>query len=105
MRYGAVMLLVSCGWSETKFEVVGIERLCEAASACAGTYDAATCIDLLRSTDRSACSFDPKAARDCSKEAEEAACAEVVPFGVKELTVPESCHQTYDCEWIDLSAF
>ena len=105
MRYAGLILLVGCGWSERRFEAVGIERLCEAASACAGTYDASTCIDLLRSSDRSACDFDPAAARDCGHEADEAACAEVAPFGIWEITVPESCFGAYDCAWIELSAF
>lgn len=103
MRYAAPFLLVACGWSERRFEVVGIERLCEAASACAGTYDTATCVDRLRSTDRSACDFDPGAARECSAASEEATCAVLEPFGVSELTVPEPCLAVYDCAWIDLS--
>lgn len=104
MRYAA-FLLVACGWSEQRFEVVGIERLCEAASTCAGTYDTPTCVDRLRATDRSACDFDPQAAKDCVAEVEEAACTPIEPFGVSELAVPEACAVAWDCPWIDLSAF
>ncbi len=104
MRYAAPFLLVACGWSERRFEVEGIERLCEAASACAGTYAAETCVDRLRTTDRSACDFDPRAARDCGAQIEEAACTEIAPFGISELALPESCTAAYDCPWIELSA-
>ena len=105
MRYAAPFLLVACGWSERQFEVVGIERLCGAASACAGTYDTDTCVDRLRATDRSGCDYDPAAARDCGAALEGASCAVIEPFGVSELAVPETCLTVYDCAWIDLSAF
>ena len=109
MRILPFLALAACGFGEKRFEVVGIERICEQASACAGTYDASACVDLLRTTDRSKCDYDPKAARSCADAVEEARCVEVEPFAVSELEVPEDCQAAYDCPaadgegWIDLS--
>src|SRR5690349_20594325 len=92
-----LLFVTSCGWSERRFEVVGIERLCERAAKCAGTYDAATCVDRLRTADRSSCTYDGAAAADCASQVEEAACKETEPFGLSELEIPEPCVETYDC--------
>jgi len=97
MRTVAPFLLVACGWSEQRFEVVGIERLCEAASACAGTFDAPTCVDRLRDGDRSDCDYDPKAARACADEVEAAGCTEEDVFGISTLAMPESCLGVWAC--------
>jgi hypothetical protein len=105
MRYSSLLVLVGCGWSEARFEVEGIDRLCEAASACAGTYDAATCLDLLRTTDRSGCAYDRAAASDCVAELEDAECEPIDPFELEALAIPDSCYAAWDCDWLDLSAF
>ena len=106
MRFLPVIALVSCGYSEKRFEAVAVEQLCEAAAACAGTYDAAACVDHLRTTDRSACDYDPAAAKACAGAIEGAACVDVEPFALRELEVPGDCQAAYDCSggWIDLSA-
>lgn len=104
-RMVPLALLVGCGWSEKKFEVVGIQRLCEQASACAGTYEVRACLDHLRGSDRSACDYDGAAAKDCARDLEEAACEQRAPFDLYELAMPESCTLVWDgCDWIDLSA-
>lgn len=104
-RIFPLALLIGCGWSERKFEVVGVQRLCEAAAACAGTYDPQTCVDRLRSSDRSGCDYDGAAARECAEQVEDAACAQVAPFDLYELAIPEACDRVWDgCDWIDLSA-
>jgi hypothetical protein len=105
MRNVGLLALAGCGWSERRFEVEGIERLCEAAADCAGTYDAATCVDALRTTDRSGCAFDRGAAGDCVAQLDDATCAPVDPFDVRELAIPDPCYQAWDCDWLDLSAF
>ena len=100
-----LVLLVGCGWSEKKFEVEGIARLCDAAASCAGYYESADCYDVLRATDRSSCDYDPKSARACVNALEEASCTQVgTSLDLQELVVPEDCLAVYDCEWIDLSA-
>ena len=103
MRYVGLLILASaCGWSERRFEAKGIAQLCEAAASCAQTYDASTCIDRLRSTDRSSCDFDPDKAAACSADAKDAPCETIGVFAIEALRIPESCIQTYDCDWIDL---
>jgi hypothetical protein len=108
MRILPCIALIGCGFGEKRFEVVGIERICEQASACAGTYDAAACVDALRTTDRSECDYDPAAAKACANTVEEARCVAREPFAVQELELPEDCQAAYDCPgadggWIDLS--
>ncbi|MEQ1571140.1 MAG: hypothetical protein ABMA64_36255 [Myxococcota bacterium] len=105
MRFGGLLALIGCGWSERRFEVDGIDQLCEAAAACAGTYDAATCVDLLRTTDREGCAYDAAAAADCVDGLDGAACETIEPFGVTELALPPACAEVWDCAWLDLSAF
>jgi hypothetical protein len=100
MRCAGLLLLTACGWSEQRFEAVGIERLCEEAAACAGTYDAQVCIDRLRLADRSSCTFDSDAAGDCVSALDDATCAPYEPFDVEQLVVPESCAAAYDCDWL-----
>ena len=107
MRLLPVIALASCGYSEQKFEAVAVERLCEAAAQCAGTYDAAACVDRLRTTDRASCDYDPEAAKACASAVEDAACADVEPFALRELEIPADCQAAYACpdgDWIDLSA-
>jgi len=105
MRYGSLFALVGCGVSERRFEVVGVQELCDAAAACAGTYDAATCVDLLRSTDRADCAYDKVSAADCMDQLDGAACDTVEPYDLHELAVPEACYAAWDCAWLDLSVF
>jgi hypothetical protein len=100
-RCASLLLLAACGWSEQRFEVVGIERLCEEAAACAGTYETQVCIDKLRLADRSQCTYDEKAAGDCVSGLDEAACVPYGPFEVKQLEIPEPCVAAYDCDWLD----
>ncbi|MEQ1508216.1 MAG: hypothetical protein ABMB14_38655 [Myxococcota bacterium] len=104
-RYALLSMLAGCGWSERRFEAVGIQDLCDAASACAGTYDAATCVDLVRTTDRSGCAYDEKAAGDCMDALPDAACVDQDPFELKALAIPDRCYQAWDCDWLDLAAF
>jgi hypothetical protein len=100
------VLLAGCGWSETKFEVEGIGALCDAASSCAGYYDADACYDALRATDRSGCDYDPKAARACADELESASCQPVgTNLPLEQLVVPDACVEVYSCEWIALDVF
>lgn len=94
---------VSCGWSERRFEIVGIAELCEAASTCAETYPAEICIDRLRSADRSSCTYDKRAAGDCIDALDEAECGPVEPFDLVQLDLPDACWAVYDCEWLDLN--
>jgi hypothetical protein len=108
MRILPCIALAACGFGEKRFEVVGIERLCEQASACAGTFDAAACVDHLRTTDRSTCDYDPAAAKACANDVEAAPCVPVEPFAMSALEIPEDCQAAYVCPgadgWIDLSA-
>lgn len=99
----SLLWLSGCGTSERRFEVVGIERMCEAAAACAGSFEATTCVDRLRSTDRSDCDYDPKAAGDCMAEVEEAECGTVAPYGIAQLQLPSACLEVYGCDWIDFT--
>jgi hypothetical protein len=98
-------VLGGCGWSETKFEVRGIEALCERAASCAGTFETAACIDELRATDRTSCDYDSRAARQCAVAAEDAACLTDPIFQTTTIEVPQPCLEVYDCEWIDLAPF
>lgn len=102
-RWALLAIAAGCGWSERRFEVEGIERLCEAAASCAGTYEASICVDRLRTADRSSCAYDGAAAADCAAEIEQAACVEIEPFGLYELTIPQACLDAYGCDWIDLA--
>lgn len=95
--------LSACGWSQQRFEIVGIERLCEAAASCAETYETSTCVDRLRSTDRTSCTYDARAAGDCLAALDDAGCEQVGPFEVTEIALPEPCTLVYDCEWIDFT--
>lgn len=102
MRWIALGALAGCGWSEHRFEVDGIGLLCDEAAACAGTYDAAACVDELRLSDRSTCDYDGREARSCAKELKEPVCAHHEQTGLSWLDVPEACHAAYTCAWIEL---
>ncbi|NCG22266.1 MAG: hypothetical protein GWP91_24890 [Rhodobacterales bacterium] len=97
MRLILVLLVLGgCGWSETKFNVKGIEAYCEAASECEGGYDAATCIDAIRTVDRSSCDYDPKAANDCYKALDEAVCETNSDLYQERLIAPKACGMVWD---------
>jgi hypothetical protein len=91
------VLASGCGFSEEKFLVNGVERWCEYSSECAGTFETQACIDVFRSTDRSACTYDPDAAATCWSELPDALCIDDEVLLVRYLEVPEACEAAYDC--------
>lgn len=100
MRYLAFVGLVACGSSEERFLTDGVDQLCGAAAACAGTYEARDCVDALRAgLDGGACTFDAGEARDCRKALDdgEATCEPLAPFQLSALAVPDACVRAYDC--------
>ncbi len=108
MRYLAFVGLVACGGREERFLTDTVDALCAEASACAGTYEPAACVDALRGgLDAGGCTFDPSAAKDCARALDEgeAACEALEPFQVSALALPEACAAAYDCGraggWLD----
>jgi hypothetical protein len=99
MRYLPFALLFACGGGEERFRIEGVEALCAAASACAGTYAPAACVDALRAgLEDDACAFDAAAARDCRAALDEGpACEAIEPFDLDALAVPDACRAAYDC--------
>lgn len=93
----ALVCLVACGFSEEKFLVDGVGLWCERSAECAGSFDATTCVDVFRSTDRSSCDYDPAAAKECFAALPDAACIEDAPFELMVLDVPASCESAYIC--------
>lgn len=107
-RLGSWLALVgcaaACGWSEVRFVDEGVTAVCEAAAACAGSYDAATCEARVRATDLSGCDYDPGEAEACADDVAAASCepAGGVFADVPVLVLPASCAAVYDCAWITL---
>lgn len=101
---GLVGGAAGCGWSEVRFVDEGVAAVCEAAAACAGTYDASSCEARVRATDLSACDFDPREAEACADDVGVAGCqpAGGVFADVPVLVLPASCAAAYDCAWITL---
>lgn len=99
MRWFGVVLvgLSACGFSEERFLVKGLGRWCDQSAACAGTFEASTCVDVFRTTDRTGCDYDPAAARDCFQELPDAACLEDDVLDVRYLDVPAACERVYAC--------
>ncbi len=98
-----IMGLVACGMPEPRFLVTGLETLCENAAACEGTFDASTCYDHLRETDHSSCDYDPAAARQCVKGAEDAKCKLDDELGSSTWVFPEECDLVWDCATLTLA--
>ncbi len=94
------MLLAGGCWPRDRFEAEGVERLCEAASACAGTYDAAACAAALTAP-LEGCAYDRASAADCVAQLDHAACGEIEPFGDPSLEIPPTCETTFDCGDLD----
>jgi hypothetical protein len=94
-----VVLLAGCGQRDERFLTEGVDALCLAASDCAGTYPPETCVEALRTgLDAAPCTFDPRAADDCTEALEEgAACVALEPFTLRVLEVPEACREAFDC--------
>ncbi len=101
LRWLALMGLAACGYSEDKFLVNSVEPWCERPAECAGTFEAATCVDVFRSTDRTGCDYDPEAARECHDALETAACIEDSPFELMILDVPAACESVYVCAGVE----
>lgn len=97
MRAWPMLVLAACGFSEERFEVKAVDRWCELSAACAGTFDAETCVDVIRTTDRTGCTYDPVAGRDCFDQLPDAACVEDDVLDVRYLDVPEACELAYTC--------
>ena len=97
MRTMAPFLLVACGWSEQRFEVVGIERLCEAASACAGTFDAPTCVDRLRDGDCERLRLQSEGRPRVCRRGRGRRLHRGGRFGISTLAMPESCLGVWAC--------
>lgn len=92
-----VWWLAACGFSEDRFLVKGIERWCEASSECSGTFETQSCIDVMRSQDRSGCDYDAEAAADCYEALETAGCDDDPLLDLAVLVVPEACDAVYVC--------
>ena len=95
---GAMMLVwcAACGASETKFLVKGLPMLCEAASECAGIYDAAACEDDVRAEIK-ACDYSPPEASECIRalKRDEGSCDVDATLGTSVFTAPEPCDLIY----------
>lgn len=90
-------LTVGCGFSEERFLVKAVGRWCELSAQCAGTFDAQACVDVIRSTDRTGCDYDPVAGEQCWTELAEATCVEDDLLDVRYLDVPPACEAAYLC--------
>lgn len=96
----AVALVTGGCWSRERFERDGVERLCEAASACAGTYDVPSCVSAL-SAPLDDCAYDPALGADCVAQLDFAACGVADPFGDPILEIPPTCDAAWDCGGVD----
>ncbi len=91
-----LVLFAGCGWSEEKFNVKGVEAFCEAASECEADYDVATCIDYVRTVDRTSCDYDPASAKACFKAMDEAECVSNGDLQQSRLAIPPECDLVWD---------
>ena len=66
--------MVACSFDEERFLVDGIDRWCEQSSACSGTFEPTACVDELRSQDRTGCTYDDAAGKQCFEDLETAEC-------------------------------
>lgn len=97
MRVVALLAVAGCGFSEERFLVKGVGRWCDLSAQCAGTFTAEACVDVIRSTDRSGCDYDPVAGEQCFGELAAATCVEDDLLDVRYLDVPASCEATWVC--------
>ena len=86
-----------CSMTEERFVVDGFQLWCERSADCTGTFEVDACIDVMRSTDRSSCSFDSAAAQQCTAELEDAKCVDDPLLDLPVLQVPESCDAVWTC--------
>ncbi len=91
-----VLLASACGYSEKKFEVIAVVDFCDLNADCTQIVDSDTCVDIVRTMDRSKCDYDPKAAKDCAKLLEESSCVDNGDVGTFSLDYPEPCDLVYD---------
>lgn len=96
MRGLALLLLVGCGMTEARFERKGWKRWCQQANNCDPGVDVDTCIETLRSTERTDCVYDPVAAETCFDALVSVTCIDL-GLDVRVIDVPESCEQTWVC--------
>ena len=96
----ALLSLGACGLSETRFQAEVLSEFCLLNEDCTQTVDQASCIDALRAVDRTACDYDPSAAKTCEQELEtEAACVDNGDIGTSTLDYPSVCDEVYSgCE-------
>lgn len=89
--------MLACSFSEDRFLVDGIDRWCERSAECSGTFEPASCVDVLRAQDRSGCTYDPVAGKLCFDELEAAECFDDPNLDLPVLVVPVSCDEAYVC--------
>jgi hypothetical protein len=93
-----ILAASACGYSEKKFQVNTIPNFCAANADCTGIFDAETCIDTIRTVDRSKCDYDPKSAKECDQFLEEeSTCVDNGDIGTFSLAYPKACDLIYSC--------
>ena len=93
-----LLWLMACAFDEERFLVDGVDRWCEHSAACSGTFEPEACVDVLRSQDRTGCTYDEDAGKRCYDELETAECFDDPLLDLAVLVVPESCERAYACE-------
>jgi hypothetical protein len=100
----SVVACVACGDSDltrVAFEVDVLAELCDAAAACEG-FEPNDCYDLLRSDDRTDCTYDAEQAAACADAIPVARCVDESEIGLPVWRVPRACDTVYDCGPITL---
>ena len=90
-------LVAACGFDEERFLVNGVDLWCERSAECDGGFEKDACVDVFRTTDRSACTYDAEQGLACFQDLPEAACVEDDLLDIRYLEVPESCEAVYSC--------
>ena len=96
LALSALISLAGCGLSEARFQADTLSDFCALNEACTETVDQPSCIEALRVVERSACDYDPRAAKTCQAELEtETTCVDNGDIGTSSLRYPEACDRVY----------
>lgn len=98
MRLAALLaLLIGCSSAEDRYNIVVVTELCEARAACSTRIEVTPCVDAERGADRSACTIDASAVRECRRALIDAECVPVPFMDYDVLDEPEVCAQVWSC--------